>query len=330
MVGDRSFDHELHSGEAIVQWLIKDGAANNELRANVIGQALCTSGILVPTHANGGTGGETIGSKRQKQLTLEKKEGVLDEISGGCSRRRRGELSVVSFAGSGQNCYTLSHVPVLRQEALEKEKKRGLSPRTAALVDAFMPGQGIGANAGDERSSDGELVQWEGFLKVSRKDFISASEYHFGPTFVVLTTARLLHHKVCCLSMLCDILFDWWPPWPTCLQYIRLALDLVCPASIIAVYHLQQLHGRRQARGGGIATLPSGERYTVPPSFDASPLLAGETHITTLRSIDLSKKGNGRFVALMDDNVWCYTPIIQVGTPSDSLFEMSTEHTFPL
>ena len=37
-----------------------------------------------------------------------------------------------------------------------------------------------------------------------------------------------------------------------------------------------------------------------------------------MKSIELSKRGNGRFVAFMDDNVWCYSPLIKVKRADES------------
>ena len=61
-----------------------------------------------------------------------------------------------------------------------------------------------------------------------------------------------------------------------------------------------------------VVKLAHGDSYVVPANFDPSPLLAGETHSNSLNSIDRSKRGNGRFIVIMDHNVWLYTPIIQI------------------
>ena len=118
-----------------------------------------------------------------------------------------------AFSAAADRWYSFSHVVLMKEGGAQP------TPRTGDLLQEFWPTQEQqqqqqqkaagsadgGAKKGSGQKGKGgkeaggaaeEEVCWKGFLKVSRKDFLSASEFHFGPTFVVLTSERLLHHKV--------------------------------------------------------------------------------------------------------------------------------------
>ena len=215
MIRDESFDHNAVSGAEVVAWLIKDGAAPSNIAANALAQAFCASGILVkfnssaPSSVHEGTSARSDKSK----------------IGGSAVC---GSTHTPIFTGLESSYYTLTHVPLMQQEAALKSPLRspGKSrPRffpsadaaAAAATASTSTNEGTGSteaaklslsaamlaadeNLATESNTEGpaenEVVLWTGFLRVSRKDFLSTSEFHFGPMFVVLTSARLLHHKV--------------------------------------------------------------------------------------------------------------------------------------